>query len=333
MRMHPDSIGAAALGGLGERQAEPKSGQALFVTDPGPQRRQRTALLFANSAARRVKQSLSAATECLEAAGIDLIFEDLRKTSPEDALQNCPTRPDMIIAAGGDGTCNAVVNAVVPWELPLGILPLGTANDLARTLNIPEDIEGACEVIASGATRAIDLGRVNGKYFFNVASIGLSVSIARELSGEIKRRWGVLGYLWTALRVTFRARPFHATIRCGERTWRVKTLQIAIGNGRFYGGGMAVAEDAEIDDQKLDLYSLEVKRRWQVFWLFPALRRGSFKQCPDVRTLKGQSFEIRTRKPRRINCDGELLSRTPATFELVPRCLRIYAPPPDAAAR
>lgn len=331
--MQPDSAGASTLGGPGELDAEPLAGRPPAATVERGERRQRTAVLFANSAARRVKESLATAMQSLRAAGIDLIFEDLREQSPEAALRKCPSRPDMIIVAGGDGTCNAVVDAVVPWQLPVGILPLGTANDLARTLDIPEDIEGACQVIADGATRSIDLGRVNGKYFFNVASIGLSVSIARELSGEIKRRWGVLGYLWTAIRVTFRARPFRAEIRCDGKTWHVKTLQIAVGNGRFYGGGMRVAEDAEIDDQKLDLYSLEVKHHWQVIWLFPALRRGCFKQCPDVRTLKGQRFEIRTRKPRRINCDGELLSRTPATFELVPQCLQVYAPPPGDPRR
>jgi hypothetical protein len=108
---------------------------------------------------------------------------------------------DLVIVGGGDGTLNATIEAIIETQLPLGILPLGTANDLARTLAIPNSLPEACQIIASGNLRRIDLGSVNGKYFFNVASLGLSVKITQQLTKEIKRRWGIFAYAAIAFQV------------------------------------------------------------------------------------------------------------------------------------
>ena len=111
-------------------------------------------------------------------------------------------------------------------------------------------------MIAAGWTHRIDLGRVNAKHFFNVASLGLSVEVARQLDAEVKRRWGVLGYpliLWRAIRSR---RAFRARIRCDGASMQVLAMQISVGNGRHYGGGMTIAADAAIDDGALDLVSV-----------------------------------------------------------------------------
>lgn len=103
-------------------------------------------------------------------------------------------RVDRVILGGGDGTLNPSAAGLRDSGLPLGILPLGTANDLARTLGVPEDPERAAAVIADGRTTRLDLGYVNGRPFFNVASLGLSVDITRRLTKVMKRRWGRLAY-------------------------------------------------------------------------------------------------------------------------------------------
>lgn len=288
-----------------------------------PLARQR-ALFLVNRHARHGQKYIAQAVEYLQALGLELIEESAE--NPQhlcDLIRQYKDRVDLAIVGGGDGTLNAAVSGLVDAKLPLGILPLGTANDLARTLGIPSSVAAACKIIANGNVRHIDLGWVNGKYFFNVASMGLSVQITKQLTLEAKRRWGVLAYAATALQVIWQARPFKAEIWANGESIRVKTVQIAVGNGRYYGGGMAIAHDASIDDQRLDLYSLEIQHWWQILTLLPAMRQGFLTTRPGVRTLNGQEFEVYTRKPRAINTDGELTTHTPARFRVIPKALAV----------
>src|SRR3546814_14723797 len=126
---------------------------------------------------------------------------------------------------------------------------MGTANVLARTRRMPTSPEQACAVIAGGRQLAIDLGCVNGKLFFNVASMGLSVRMARRLTGGIKRRWGVFGYPISAFQACRPGHVFEARVTHQGRTETLRSIQLPIGNGRFYGGGMNVAQDAAVDEQ------------------------------------------------------------------------------------
>lgn len=286
----------------------------------------RRALLLVNRSSRRGKESFSAVVSQLQ-PNFHLLEESTEQPRQiSDLIRRYHHQVDLVIIGGGDGTLNAAIEGLIDTQLPLGILPLGTANDLARTLEIPTSIPKACQIIADGEVKRIDLGKVNDKYFFNVASLGLSVEITQQLSGELKRRWGVLAYAIAALQVVYRARPFKAEICYLDRSIQVKTVQIAIGNGRFYGGGMVVDDDATIEDSKLDLYSLEIRKWWQIFPLIPAIMRGKQGNWPGVRTLEGQEIEIYTRKPYPINTDGEITTHTPAKFQLVPQALPVIVP-------
>jgi len=234
-----------------------------------------------------------------------------------------------VVVGGGDGTLNAAVDALLETNLPLGILPLGTANDLGRTLNLPRTLPEACAVIAAGYRQRIDLGRVNGKYFFNVASCGLSIKITQSLSGKLKKRWGVFAYAIAAIKTITTARRFTAVIQIddGAEITR-RSLQIAVGNGRYYGGGLTVAEDAAIDDQRLDLYSMEIPRWWHILFLLPALRSGRFSERIGISRWHGRKIKVWTRSHKRINTDGEITTTTPALFELCPKVLEVFVPNP-----
>jgi diacylglycerol kinase (ATP) len=184
----------------------------------------------------------------------------------------------------------------------------------------------AARVIAAGTLRQIDLGLVNGHPFFNVASVGLSADLARSLGRDLKQRFGRLGYGVAAARLLARARPFAATIVSADEQTRVSTLQIAVGNGRHYGGGNVVERTARIDDQQLDLYSLEFSRAWKLAMLARSFRRGVHGARPEVRTLRGREFTVLTRRPRPVNADGELVTSTPALFTLAPGAVRVFVP-------
>jgi YegS/Rv2252/BmrU family lipid kinase len=285
------------------------------------------ALLIVNRRSRQGENCANAAAAALRDLGIELLEgHPTKKETLSDLVARHQAEVDLAILGGGDGTLNAAVDGLVRARLPVGILPLGTANDLARTLGLPNDLIEACRVIAAGHTRRIDLGQVNDKCFFNVASIGLSVDITSNLTKEVKKVWGVLAYLKTALRMTYRARPFWAEIHADGQALRVRTVQIAIGNGRHYGGGMTVCEEAAIDDQLLDLYSLEIRHWWQVVWLLPRLKSGALSPSKHVRTLRGKAFEVVTPRMRHVNTDGEITSRTPALFRVIPQALTVFVP-------
>jgi YegS/Rv2252/BmrU family lipid kinase len=287
----------------------------------------RRAVLLRNPGARRGGEALDGVLARLRAGGI-AVREDTLGT-PEEIEHNIlegQENVDCAIVCGGDGSLCMAVPAIMATGVTLGILPMGTANDLARTLGIPDDLEAAADVIMAGRRRRIDLGSVNGKPFFNVASIGLSAELARQLSSGLKRRWGRTGYALAALRALARAERFSALVSENGKTVRTRTMQIAVGNGRFYGGGTVVAEKAEIDDGHLDLYSLEIRTVFKLALMLQSFRTGGHGAWSEVRTLRGTEFEIRTAKPRAVNADGELIAETPAVFKVHPGAVAVFAP-------
>jgi len=290
------------------------------------------ALVILNRKARHGRADASSALAHLSRSGFELIEEQVdRAPLLAQAIRRARGRVNAIILGGGDGTLTLAADALVDVQLPLGILPMGTANDLARTLGIPANLVAAAEVIAQRHLKRIDLGWVNGTHFFNVATVGLGTGVARRLNRRGKSRWGVLAYVFAAAQVAMRARPFSAHLVTESETIRVRTVQVMVGNGRHYGGGMTVDETATIDDRLLHLVSLEVEHWWQLLPLLPALRRGALGGTRHLRALRGREFEVRPVKRRRIKvmADGEIAGRTPARFRVIPQALPVFVPGND----
>lgn len=289
----------------------------------------RPALLLTNRHSGGAARDLAPAIERLEAGGlaVDVAMpdsvDDLRRSIRDSG-------PAVVIVGGGDGTLSAAAPALRVLRRPFGLLPLGTANDLARSLAIPFDPVEAAEVIVAGHTRRIDLGLINGQPFFNVASLGLSAEVVREHEeggGARKRLLGVLNYplsAWSAFR---RHRPFRAELIVDGARRRCRCMQIAVGNGRHYGGGMTIDEAAEIDDGWLRVYYLRPAGLMAMLWMLPALRFGWLRRSPAAEVTRARRVEIRTRRPRAVDVDGELNGHTPVVVEIEPAALEVFAPP------
>jgi diacylglycerol kinase family enzyme len=134
----------------------------------------------------------------------------------------------------------------------------------------------------------------------------------------------VLAYGLAALQVIYKSRPFTAEIQVNGETRKVKTVQIAVGNGRYYGGGMKIAADAAIDDQRLDLYSLELQHWWQIIPLIPAMQLGNPAEWSFMQMQQGQDIKVYTRRPHDINTDGEITTTTPAQFRVIPNAIEVF---------
>ena len=238
---------------------------------------------------------------------------------------------DFYILGGGDGTISAASSALLECGKPFAVLPLGTANDLSRSLGLPEQLNDVFRLIADDRRRRIDLGSVNGRHFFNVAHIGLGVHITYELTPEIKKRWGVLSYLQAFVRALSHKQTFRVFLQVDDRNYRQKSIHLAVGNGRFYGGGNVVDERAQIDSGELYLFSLKPQSVWELLTLAPLLRGGKQHLVDRTFTAIGRRIVIKTVHPREIHADGEPAGFTPAVFEVLPHALEVFAEVPESA--
>ncbi len=287
----------------------------------------RPALLVINGRSRTGGDDPLSVRAALDEAGVP-VREELCSSAEHlpDLIRAAAPEVGCALIGGGDGTLNAALPGLLDTGLALGILPLGTANDLARTLGIAPDLAVAARVIAAGRRRRIDVGEANGRPFFNVASVGFGVDLTRALTHDAKKRWGVLGYAVAALRVLRRTRSFTVEIEEDGHIQRGRTIHLAVGNGRHYGGGMTMSEQASITDGRFDVYSLEVRALWHLLALLPAIRHGRHGRWREVRTLTGSDLTVRTRRPRSVNTDGEITTETPVRFRVLPGAVEVFAP-------
>ncbi|RYY76088.1 MAG: lipid kinase [Gammaproteobacteria bacterium] len=288
------------------------------------------ALIIINRKSRSgAEVDITEGVELLESAGFVLIQAESNSAEETAKLINRHHKNiDLVIIGGGDGSINSAAATVYKHGLSLAILPLGTANDLARSLGLPMDVLEVFKIIAANKRRKVDLGYFDGHYFFNAANIGLGVQVTHELTPEIKKRWGVFSYLRAAFAAFEDNQKFKATIRVDGTSYCVRSIQLAIGNGRFYGGGNVIDEKATIDDGVLKLYSLPPQSIWELLRAAPWLRAGKHRQLNGTFTAVGRRIEIITVPSQEIYADGEPVSKTPAVFEIIPQALNvIYVEP------
>jgi len=284
----------------------------------------RRALLLLNPKARNGNSDVDAAIRRLEAGGLELI--ELEPSGPDDVVPQILEHAEgaeLLIAGGGDGTMHTVAEALDRTGLTLGLLPLGTANDLARSLGIPEDLERAAAIIVDGRTVHIDLGEVNGHRFFNVAHVGLAAEIPRNTSQVEKRYFGPLSYLFAVFRTLRRSRRFTARITIDGKPQALRSNQLSVANGRHFGGGMVIDEDATLDSGRLVLSSWKLRSFWRLVLIGLAMRRGQHHYFSEVSQATGRRIDVETDRPYRLTADGEEIGHTPASFRVHPRKIAV----------
>ncbi len=298
------------------------------------------AALVVNARSRKGCRTFSKALALLIGLGVPVATScalDDPARLPETVHRALLEGHDLIILGGGDGSVSSVVGSLADQDAVLGVLPLGTANDFARTLEIPLDLEEACRTVARGKVVDVDLGLAGSNHYVNVASVGLSVEVTRTLSPPLKRTLGVLAYPLAAVRAFFRHQPFSATLTFPDGDYSPvelrRLLQVAVGNGRFHGGGIPVSPDASLDDRILDVYVIELGRPRDLIGTARYLKSGDFIRTECVSHYRTSRVRLETEPQLPISVDGELVAQTPEIFSLVPNALKVLVPQASTAAR
>lgn len=288
------------------------------------------AAVVLNPRARRGHVSLDDVLKCLSRHGVEATAIPLGAGDVEAAMRRALAEGyDTVVVGGGDGTLSTAANVLHGSAARLGILPLGTANDFARSLGIPREIEDACAVIGAGHTVAVDVGEANGRRFLNVVSLGLPAKVSAALTADLKRRWGVLAYPIAAAQAGLRQRPFTVTLTVDGHRRRVRwVMQLAIGSGRNFGGGMAVTDAAEPTDGYLNVHVITAPNLRAFLWTMRHLRSGRYAPGDSALRLRARTVRVELGRRHRVNADGELIGYTPLDVTVHPHALRVFAPPP-----
>jgi YegS/Rv2252/BmrU family lipid kinase len=231
-----------------------------------------------------------------------------------------------VIVGGGDGTMAHAVDVLAHRDTALGLIPLGTGNSFAQTLGVPRgDVAAAIAIVAAGKIEQVDLGRVNGTHFANFATIGLSSEIAGATSTSVKGLFGPLAYAMAAVKPMLTHAPFRARIRWRGGELVLRTQDIIIANGRYFGS-TPVTPDASITDRRLNLFVTDDSTRIGALRTYLAFGAHDQTKLRDAHTISASKFTIVTKRKQVISIDGSLLEKTPARFRIVPAALRVYVP-------
>lgn len=239
---------------------------------------------------------------------------------------------DAVIVAGGDGTVNAAASAMADREKPLGVLPLGTLNHFARDLGLPSDAEGAAAAFSAGRWRQVDVGEVNGRVFVNNCSIGLYPEAVRRR--EDRREGGEPKWpaMLRSVRDALRRPPvLRLTLRTDDRTLRVATPLLVVGNNRYETDLLRLGRRAALDEGMLWAYLARSAGSGGVLRLALRALAGRIEEAPEFESLCAPSLRVEDRRrtrPLPVAVDGELVQvKPPLLLRSRPRCLRVLVPP------
>ncbi len=286
------------------------------------------AALVVNTKSRRGEELYPRAKELLRAKGIELsagypVRDAARMT--EVVRETIAEGHRLVIVGGGDGTISSVVDEFAHQDVVLGVLPLGTANNFARSAGLPLDLAEADEVIAGGRVLKVNLGRVNENHFTNMASLGLSPAIGRAVPSAMKRYLGRTGYLLVGVRTFFSFKPFRVRVIRDGSAVEMLALEVLVANGRYHGG-VIVAQQASLTGSDLVVRITRGETKWNLLRAWAKAELGSTEQPPGVEILLATEIEIDASPRQDVSIDGEVITRTPIKASLAREALNLLVP-------
>jgi YegS/Rv2252/BmrU family lipid kinase len=238
---------------------------------------------------------------------------------------------ELPVVISGDGLIGAVGGAMAGSETPLGIVPGGRGNDLARALGIPVDPEEAVAVLAAGHSRRIDVGEANGRRFLGIVSVGFD-SECNRVANEVRLIRSNLVYVYSLLRTLWGWKPARFTIVAGEERLRLGGYSVSVANSSTFGGGMRIAPDAEIDDGLFDVVTIGEIGKLRLLGNLPKVFKGTHVNEDNVHVFRAPRLELSASRPFPVYADGDHLTDLPASIRVLPRALSVLVPPPQGAA-
>lgn len=271
----------------------------------------------------------------------DVVETEYPKHATELAKAAIKEKYDVVVACGGDGTVAEVATALIGQKITLGILPLGSANNVARMMHVPFDLAEAAKLLRLGEIKRVDAGRCNGTYFLETAGVGLDAALFPILNKVDK---GEYVRLFDVARAFFRFRPRSVTVVLDGRAVRMRALVVLVANGPYWGYSVPLAPDAKVDDHLFDVVIFHNFSKWSFIRhvLGVMFRRGDSLNAlstagkgkviagqPDIRTYHAKKVQVLTsrRRPWPVHADALPRGHTPANVELIPGALRIITGP------
>jgi diacylglycerol kinase (ATP) len=287
-------------------------------------------ILICNPAAKGMSEAkIEQARRLLEQKDyrVELLLTKQRGEAEQLAKDTVKKAPFVIIAAGGDGTFNEVANGIAGSEIPMAILPLGTANVLAKELGIPDNVDGAIEVALNNTSKSVSLGRiviVHGssplsRYFILMAGVGFDGEAVFGINEAFKKISGKGAYLYSGVKTLLRFAPDKLPVTVDGKTYAASS--VIIGNASKYGGHFRVTPAARLTDPTLHVCLFKGRKRFDTFRYILGIVTGRHLKFADVEYLKAGQIAIKGRA--HIQLDGDYFGMTPAEISIVPNALRL----------
>jgi diacylglycerol kinase (ATP) len=248
--------------------------------------------------------------------------EHLRELAREAAA----ARPDVIVSAGGDGTHHHVINGLWGSEVPVGIIPLGTGNDIPEGIGIPRDARAAAVALSRVKTRSIDLGRIGSRVYCGMAGVGIDSMVARYVNEHAPRIRGRLAYFWAIAHCLRVYRPQPLEVQAEGFVFSGQVMAVLAGNHASYGGGFRITPRARSDDGLLDVCLIPAMSKLSLLPWIPRAYLGRHLAHPRIQYLQTPRVMLNSPQSLDVYADGEFIQQLPATIEAIPHALNVVVP-------